>query len=729
MIARLTALFVVLAAPLVLGAMALLEQGVVLRAAAPGLAQAPAGTLIDHSCTNCANAVAATNDAVWSGTMNVGVVRWDRATGAMRQFTRADGLGGDSVWRLAAEPSGRVWAAMRGRTILTPYTGLSVYDGGRWTHYPMATAPITTAPQSMVADPVAGVWLSNGATTSRFDGAAWFTPLATDGAPRGGHLATDAEGVWLASGQVVYQLVGGLWTPRQSFATRIPNGDAAALAVASDSSLYVALAEVGTFDSLGVARFDGTDWRLYTVVDGLATDNVRVLAIDGEGTVWTAHGAGPHAGLSAFDGTRWRVVWTSDTPGLPGDTPQALDVAPDGALAMAGTSGGAGIHGPTGWTTFRDETQPAAYIPFALGEAPDGALWVGFGFSSGAHAIQRRSGGRWQTWTLADGIPPMGALAAHMDALALDADGTPWLGTWFDGLLTRTGDRWHALNTADGLPSNTIRDVLVAPDGRLWVATDAGLARRDGAGWTVFGTADGLPNAEVRALVAEPGGAIWAGTSAGAARFDDVRSIAIGLDGAVWFGTYAGLARRDARGWRTWTVADGLTGDRFQFGLDVDASGRAWAGLHRDDDFSLGLIAVDDTGWQLLTDAEGLHGSDNDDLVFDVKVTRDGHVWIASLHGLQEFVPDPLVPWPTPVPTATPAVPSCSCRAARRALPAAVLADALANPASYAGWGERVNPNLPPSPANPLRACLDIQNPGTPYNPTFNGPVWRGSCR
>lgn len=47
-----------------------------LRALSPEQGQPPAGTLIDHPCTNCAVAVAATDDAVWAGTYNAGVVRW-----------------------------------------------------------------------------------------------------------------------------------------------------------------------------------------------------------------------------------------------------------------------------------------------------------------------------------------------------------------------------------------------------------------------------------------------------------------------------------------------------------------------------------------------------------------------------------------------------------------------------------------------------------------------------
>jgi len=719
------------------------------RAAVLSQASPPAGTLIDHPCTNCALSVAATNDAVWAGTVNAGVVRWDRATGAMRRFTRVDGLGGDSVWHLAAEPSGRVWAAVRERTGHSVYVGLSLYDGGRWAHFPAATLAITELPTSMLADPSSGVWISGGGRTARFDGSAWQEVLAADGSSLSGYLASDgAGGLWLASGQTIYAQASGAWVARHSVAADVPDSIARALAVSADGTVYVAL-ERGPmpFDALGIARHDSAGWHLFTVADGLAHDGVTALAVAGDGTVWAAHGT--LASLSSFDGTRWRTHTTANSPSLPGDGSRALSVAPDGTLIVAGLSGGVGVRAAGGWTTLRDDTHPSGFIPFALAEAPDGAQWAGLFLSSGTHLVQRHAAERWQTWTIADGMIPL-RLGAQLGALAIARDGTPWVGTWYDGVVTRDGVGWRKVTTADGLPSDEIHDVLVASDDRIWVATSAGIARSDGAGWSIFRTADGLPADRVLALAAEADGTIWAATSEGAARFDgtgwtvvttadglpsnSVTRIAVGPDGAVWFATYGGLARRDARGWRTWTVADGLPGDRFLFSLDVDASGRAWAGVQRADDVALGLIAVDDSGWQLLTEAEGLYigGFAGAGTVFDVKVTRDGHVWIASLYGIQEFVPDALVPWPTPAPTTMPvppSVPSCTCSTARRALPAAVLANALANPGDNAGWGERVNPNLPPSPANPLRACLDLQNPGTPFHALFNGPVWRGSCR
>jgi hypothetical protein len=69
----------------------------------------------------------------------------------------------------------------------------------------------------------------------------------------------------------------------------------------------------------------------------------------------------------------------------------------------------------------------------------------------------------------------------------------------------------------------------------------------------------------------------------------------------------------------------------------------------------------------------------------------------------------------------------CVCPAALDA-PQADIDAALANPARYAGWGQRRNPGLPPGPSNPLRECLTRRSPSAPYHPVWNSLVWRAGC-
>ncbi len=100
---------------------------------------------------------------------------------------------------------------------------------------------------------------------------------------------------------------------------------------------------------------------------------------------------------------------------------------------------------------------------------------------------------------------------------------------------------------------------------------------------------------------------------------------------------------------------------------------------------------------------------------------------------------------PTPAPaTATPGGPTAEvptaapkptldnrpeiCEAIKARVPAAVINDAVAAPATVAGHGMACNPNLPVGANNPLRRYLGLRNPSAPYHPIFNSVVWKCGC-
>jgi hypothetical protein len=109
------------------------------------------------------------------------------------------------------------------------------------------------------------------------------------------------------------------------------------------------------------------------------------------------------------------------------------------------------------------------------------------------------------------------------------------------------------------------------------------------------------------------------------------------------------------------------------------------------------------------------------------------------------FTPTPtatLTPTPTatftPTPTVAPIVAWCGgpggapyiCPALRKRVPAAVLANAMANPSSIQGWNRRLNPGTPYDPLNnPCRTDLNLTNPGLDYNMVHNDVVFKVGCR
>ena len=174
---------------------------------------------------------------------------------------------------------------------------LVVIDGDEWESY---TVPLPTS-QGGVPMP----WSSSLAVGT--DGVVWAATsdrglIAFDG--NDFTLCTSADG--LPSDTVVQVTTGvdgTIWV-----ATDAPDDDPAPDAAA------------------GVASFDGTTWTIYTMADGLLSNNA-VIATGPDGTVWAVHSEDPPFGYSRFDGTGW----TANQFGLPVGDRQAGPNA-DGTL-------------------------------------------------------------------------------------------------------------------------------------------------------------------------------------------------------------------------------------------------------------------------------------------------------------------------------------------------------------------------------------------------------------
>jgi hypothetical protein len=210
--------------------------------------------------------------------------------------------------------------------------------------------------------------------------------------------------------------------------------------------------------------------------------------------------------------------------------------------------------------------------------------------------------GRWHTFANGD------------DVLSLAAgDGVLWAGTRAGGLVrwdAATGEYLQFLAPQTPLGGNTVHDVALAPDGRLWAATNGGLTVLDDMGtespaddvWLTYvraNTFGGMPSDDVRS-VALDGSTVWV---AGVQEWD-ARS-------REWRG--GGLGRLDTRG--TATTSD-----------DVWMSPATFETTRRvapDGTVTLGLV------------------SDN---ILDIQLVTDG-LWVAtSAHWRLERTADPTAP-------------------------------------------------------------------------------------
>jgi len=246
-----------------------------------------------------------------------------------------------------------------------------------------------------------------------------------------------------------------------------------------------------------------------------------------------------------------------------------------------------------------------------------------------------------------------GLLANGVFHVSRWTDSKMLVGTYGGGLAVydENKDKFEIFNVPQGLADAFVYDVLVMPNGDLWIATWSGanLVRggrlEDPDAWetyTVENTGNGLPN-------------------------DWVYGLELGKDGEVWFATEGGLARYRNGEWSNWNHQDGQGApyeqvkndntfnhdpaamsnhharQKIEMGLeDVDTAynpnyivalaigddGTVWVGT-----WGGGLAKFDGQNFTNYTVADGLPSNH----VFMLHEDSNGTLWVGTSHGLTSF--------------------------------------------------------------------------------------------
>ena len=223
--------------------------------------------------------------ATWSGANRIrgGALR-DRSK--WETFTvdnTSGGLPNDWVYGLAEGRNGDIWMATEG--------GLALYRAGKWENWNHAKG--LGAPYEKVKNDIS---------------------FKTDPSKVSSHHAKQKEEMGLEGIEVAYN----------------PNY-IVSLAVEPDGTVWA-----GTWGG-GLARFDGTQFRNYTVADGLPGNHVFMLHRDQKGQLWI----GTNNGLARLVGEKFRIKTTAD--GLFSNTVFSMATGEDGSLWVGSWGGVAHI--------------------------------------------------------------------------------------------------------------------------------------------------------------------------------------------------------------------------------------------------------------------------------------------------------------------------------------------------------------------------------------------------
>ncbi len=255
-------------------------------------------------------------------------------------------------------------------------------------------------------------------------------------------------------------------------------------------------------NSDGIVRYDGKEFRYFSVKDGLAGTQVTGIIEDKKGNLWFS----TNGGITKYDGVSF--------------------------------------------TTFREKEGLSDRMVWSIFEDSKGHIWVGT-----AKGLCRLEGAAFRLF------PVQGHATNTIWCITEDEKGNLWFGVDGVGVCKYDGRNFNFLSPQGSPGDNRIVSILADSKGNLWFGSmEGGLSRYDGNSFTHFTTNTGIGNNEVWAAYEDRTGNIWFSSEGfGVYRYDGktltnyykneglhipaVQAIYQDRQGRLWIGGGGGLYR------------------------------------------------------------------------------------------------------------------------------------------------------------------------------------------
>jgi len=379
--------------------------------------------------------------------------------------------------------------------------------------------------------------------------------------------------------------------------------------------------------SMAITQYGTTVW---TTDQGLPQNSINAIAQTPDGYLWF----GTQEGLARFDGARFTIFDKRNTPALDSHHINALLVTRDGTLWI-GRNGGITRYKDGKFTSYAKKDGLQDGFIWSLTEGADGSVWIGTYYQG----LSRYHNGKFTTYTMKDGLA-----FDLIWATETGRDGALWIGTNGGGLSRFARDKFTNYTTKDGLANNIVWAVHEDRAGNVWVGTNAGLNRLHNGKFTTYTTADGLSNNSVKVIKEDRDGNLWIGTDGGGlSRFSNgkftsfaapqvlsdasVSSLYEDLEGSLWVGTSAaGVHQLRPGKFVTISRSEGLIAD-IVWAVRETADGSLLIGTNN------GFSRWKNGVMTNLTAPKGLSSN----VVRSVLEARDGSLWLGTADGLDRY--------------------------------------------------------------------------------------------
>ena len=281
--------------------------------------------------------------------------------------------------------------------------------------------------------------------------------------------------------------------------------------------------------SVGVQKFDGSNWTAYTTADGLVNDNVKVITSASNGDIWV----GTDFGASNFDGANWTTY--DNTNGLNSNQVKSIDEDANGGIWI-GTNLGVSYFDGTTWTSY---SSPDLHWSGVNATAFDsnGDKW----FASPLGGITHFDGTTFTPYDTSNGL-----LSQFVTALLIDDHDNKWVGTSSGMSVLDASNTSFTQHTRMYVmpPPDTLNPVVDIAYNNVWghvwatiyvgYLAEGGVAYWDGNQWEDFHVSDGLVGPNVRGLAIDSDDNVWVVTSTGVSKISAIPSAVVAAEIATF---------------------------------------------------------------------------------------------------------------------------------------------------------------------------------------------------